>query len=108
MLAPSAALCAAAERTAQRRCGRGVEPIRSSLERKETLARQRQKTLGRDTGLIGVWSSVEAGFTYRACYDTQAGHPQLRREFGRCKHLYFYYDHPRYGFASVRLQTWFP
>lgn len=108
MLAQSAALCAAAKRTAQRRCGRGVEPIRSSLERKETLARQRQKTLGRDAGLIGVWSSVEAGFTYRACCDAQAGYPQLRREWGRCKHLYFYYDPPRYGFASVRLQTWFP
>jgi hypothetical protein len=108
MLTQSAALCAAAERTAQRACGRGVEPIRSSLERKEAMAHERQKALGRQAGLIGVWSSVEAGFSYRACYDAQAGFPQLRREFGRCKHLYFYYDHPRYGFASVRLQTWFP
>jgi len=108
MLAQSGALCAAAEKTAQQACGRGVEPIRSSLERKEALAHERQKALGIQAGLIGVWSSVEAGFSYRACYDAQAGFPQLRREFGRCKHLYFYYDHPRYGFASVRLQTWFP
>lgn len=108
MLAQSAALCAAAERTAQRHGGRGVEPIRSSLVRKEDLARDRQRRMGAPSGLIGVWSSVEAGFTYRACFDAQAGFPQLRREWGRCKHLYFYYDHPRYGFASVRLQTWFP
>jgi hypothetical protein len=104
----SVALVTAAERLAQRACGRGIEPIRSSQERKETLAHDRQKARGLSEGLIGVWSSVEAGSTYRACYDAQAGFPQLRREFGRCKHLYFYYDHPQYGFASVRLQTWFP
>jgi hypothetical protein len=104
----SAALVTAAERLAQRTCGCGIEPIRSSRERKETLAHDRQKARGLNEGLIGVWSSVEAGFTYRACYDAQAGFPQLRREYGRHKHLYFYYDHPQYGFASVRLQTWFP
>lgn len=104
----SGALVADAEALAQRTCGRGIEPIRSSLERKEALAHSRQKVCGRSEGLIGVWSCVEAGFTYRACYDARAGFPQLRREFGRHKHLYFYYDHPQYGFASVRLQTWFP
>jgi hypothetical protein len=104
----SAALVTSAEALAQQSCGRGIEPIRSSLERKEALAHDRQKARGLGEGLIGVWSSVEAGSTYRACYDAQAGFPQLRREFGRCKHLYFYYDHPQYGFASVRLQTWFP
>ena len=26
----------------------------------------------------------------------------------KCKHLYFYYDHERYGFMNIRLQTWFP
>jgi hypothetical protein len=104
----SAALVAAAEALAQRTCGRGIEPIRSSLERKETLAHECQKACGCDEGLIGVWSCVEAGSTYRACYDAQAGFPQLRKEYGRHKHLYFYYDHSQYGFASVRLQTWFP
>lgn len=108
MMERSAALVAAAEQFAQRACGRGIDPIRSSHERKETLAHERQKARGLDAGLIGVWSSVEAGSTYRACYDAKAGFPQLRKEYGRCKHLYFYYDHPEHGFASVRLQTWFP
>jgi len=85
----SAALCAAAESIAQRTGGRGVEPIRSSLARKEDLARERQRRMGAPSGLIGVGSSVEAGFTYRACFDAQAGFPRLRRERGRCKHLYF-------------------
>lgn len=108
VMAQSAALVAAAERGARSACGRGIQPIRSSLERKETLAHDRQKELGLTQGLIGVWSSVEACSTYRACYDAQAGFPQLRFEYARCKHLYFYYDHPQYGFMSVRLQTWFP
>lgn len=104
----SARMVSAAEQLAQRVCGRGIEPIRSSQVRKEALAHDRQKVRGLREGLIGVWSSTEAGCTYRACYDAEAGFPQLRREFGRHKHLYFYYDHPQYGFASVRLQTWFP
>lgn len=104
----SAALITATDALAQRACGRGIEPIRSSRDRKEALAHGRQKARGLSEGLIGVWSSVEAGSTYRACYDAHVGFPQLRREYGRQKHLYFYYDHPQYGFASVRLQTWFP
>jgi len=55
-----------------------------------------------------VRSGRRAGFTYRACYDAQAGYPQWPREYGRGKHLYFYDNHPRYGFAGVRRQTWFP
>jgi len=42
----SAALRAAAESIAQRAGGRGVEPIRSSLARKEDLARERQRRMG--------------------------------------------------------------
>jgi hypothetical protein len=64
MMEQSAALVVAAERLAQGVCGRGIEPIRSSLERKEALAHARQKTRGLTAELIGVWSSVEAGFTY--------------------------------------------
>ena len=104
----SAAMVEAAERYARSVSGRGIDPIRSSKERKEELAHARQRERGVKEGLIGAWSSVEACSTYRACYDTKAGFPQLRHDFSRCKHLYFYYDHPQYGFMSVRLQTWFP
>ncbi|MDD5482656.1 MAG: winged helix-turn-helix domain-containing protein [Kiritimatiellae bacterium] len=64
--------------------------------------------MGIKHGLIGVWSCVEACSSFRAHYDAQAGFPQPRHLFSRCKHLYFYYDHPLFGFMSVRLQTWFP
>lgn len=89
-------------------CGRKITPISSCHERKETIAHERQQELGIKSGIIGVWSCVEACSTYRAHYDAVAGFPQLRREYSRCKHLYFYYDHSLYGFVSVRLQTWFP
>ena len=98
----------AAEAYARKSCGRGITPIPSCHERKESIAHKRQQELEIKSGLIGVWSCTEACTTYRAHYDAQAGFPQLRTEFSRCKHLYFYYDHPLYGFMSVRVQTWFP
>jgi len=82
--------------------------IASSHTRKETLVHARQQKTGVTSGLIGVWSCVEACTTFRAAFDRAAGYPQLRVDTTRCKHLYFYYDHPIYGFMSVRLQTWFP
>lgn len=108
MMQQSAVMVETAERYARTNTGRGIDAIRSSKERKEDLAHTRQKERGVKAGLIGVWSSTEACSTYRACYDAKAGFPQLRQDFGRCKHLYFYYDHPQYGFMSVRLQTYFP
>jgi len=93
---------------ARKQGGRGIEPIVSSRTRKEDLARKRQKELGKDSGFIGVWSAVESCWSYRAQYSAQAGHPLLRKDWMKCKHLYFYFDDPRYGFMNLRLQTWFP
>ena len=104
----SESLAARADTYARSTCGRGIVPIPSCHERKEKIAHDRQRELGLERGLIGVWSCVEACSTYRAAYDAQAGFPQLRPIYARCQHLYFYYDHPDYGFMSVRLQTWFP
>lgn len=97
-----------AQHYAVEHCGRGIQPIVYSKTRKEDLARKRQEELGKDSGLIGVWSAVESCWSYRAQYSAQAGHPLLRKEWMKCKHLYFYFDHPLYGFMNVRLQTWFP
>jgi len=108
VMARSKRLVDEADAYARAKCGHGIGPISSCHERKEALAHDRQRALGVERGLIGVWSCTEACSTYRAHYDAKAGFPQLRREFSRCKHLYFYYDHVEYGFMSVRLQTWFP
>jgi len=33
---------------------------------------------------------------------------ELRLEWGKCKHYYFYWMHEELGFLHLRLQTWFP
>jgi hypothetical protein len=35
-------------------------------------------------------------------------HIELKVETRKCSHLYFYYEHARFGFMHLRLQTWFP
>jgi hypothetical protein len=76
--------------------------------RKESLAHERQQQEQITDGLIGVWSCLEAGSSYRAQYCAKAGYPQLQNYQTRCKHLYFYFDDPELGFMNIRLQTWFP
>lgn len=97
-----------AEQYARKHTGRGIEAIASSKIRKEELAHRRQREMGLQSGVIGVWSATEMCRSYRAQYSAEAGHPLLRNEPMKCKHLYFYLDHPRYGFMNIRLQTWFP
>lgn len=107
-LEQSQQLIAGVERYAQEKTGRGITAIASSRTRKEELAHQRQTELGITTGVIGAWSCVEAGQSYRACFDRERGFPQLRWDAVRCKHLYLYMDHEDFGFLNLRLQTWFP
>jgi hypothetical protein len=104
----SKALIDAVESAIQEKTGRGILVIPSSAERKETLAHRQQQDLGIDRGVIGAWSCVEAGQSYRACFDRDKGFPQLRWEPIRCKHIYVYHDHADYGFLNLRIQTWFP
>lgn len=107
MTAQSKTLVEDAAAFAEAQCGRGIVSIASSV-RKEALARACQQEAGIDAGLIGVWSAVESCSSYKARYCTASGFPQLRREWTKCKHLYFYFDHEDHGFMNVRLQTWFP
>jgi hypothetical protein len=108
MLKQSTLLVEAVDAFSQASCGSRVTPIASCHIRKEALAHERQRQNGITAGLVGVWSCVEAATSFRASFDAVAGYPKLRLDRTRCKHLYFYYDHPHYGWLSVRLQTWFP
>lgn len=108
VLAQSAAIVDAAAQYAQAAGGQEITYIASCHARKEELAHARQQQRGIDQGLIGVWACVEACSTFRSTFDQVTGIPHLRAEPSRCKHLYFYYDHPDYGFMSIRLQTWAP
>ena len=94
------------ERISMAKTGRGITPLPSSRLRKEDVARERQREMGIDTGLIGVWSCVEECMSYHI--RPAKGRPVLAPVNTRCKHLYLYFDHPTYGFMSIRLQTWMP
>lgn len=98
----------AADQYAKANCGKGITPIPTWRIRKEQVAHERQQAEQIQNGLIGVWSCLESAFSYRARYCAKTGHPQLQNYATRCKHLYFYFDHPEYGFMNMRLQTWFP
>jgi len=96
----------AVEQWSRRECGAGITYLPSATIRKEEVARDRQQKMGITAGLIGTWSCLESGGTYRLA--PAEGAPVLRYFNGRCKHLYIYQDHPTYGFMSIRIQTWFP
>ena len=97
-----------AETYTQKHCGTKIEYIASLNTRKETLAHEHQIKTGVESGLIGAWSCVESCGTYKAGLNEIKNHPRIKYERGKCKHLYFYYDHADYGFMSIRLQTWAP
>jgi len=104
----SAVIVENAKEYAKHLTGTDIQYLSSSKTRKETLAHEQQEKLGIQEGLIGVWSCLEVCNTFKAVFDSQSGHPQIKSEKSRCLHLYFYYDHKDYGFMSIRLQTWAP
>jgi len=106
--AQSQVIVESAEETAKNLSNQGVTYISSIHARKEELAHDLQRKNGVKDGLIGVWSCVESCNTFRAVYDSGNKYPALRNERSKCKHLYYYFDDPVYGFMSVRLQTWAP
>ena len=108
VMAQSKAIVGSVEEIAKEQSGRGIEYIPSLNERKEALAHKRQEESGKTEGLIGIWSCVESCNTFRSKYDPTKTYPSLNAERSKCKHLYYYFDDPAYGFMSVRLQTWAP
>jgi hypothetical protein len=107
-MAKSQLIVGAAEDISMRECGAKITYIPSLNERKEALAHKRQRERGMAEGLVGVWSCVESCNTFRSAFNPEKTYPSLRFESSRCKHLYFYFDDPVFGFMSVRLQTWAP
>lgn len=108
MQAQTDALVTAVDGHVRTQTGRPITHLSTWRYDKEELARKRQEETGIDAGLIGVWSCLESGWSYRAHYSAEKGYPQVRRYTTQCKHLYLYLDHHQFGWMSVRLQTWFP
>ena len=100
-------ICRKAEQLAQS-LGRPYTYFASSRLSKEQEAQKIVEQDGLKEGLVAVFSCVEPCRTYkmRGNYQTKMLEPRL--EWGKCLHLYFYVQHPRFGLLHLRLQTWYP
>lgn len=100
-------ICQAAEELSKQ-YRRSVKYLASSQVDKEQEARRIQEREGIKKGLIVVISCVEPCRTWRMRGNWESKKLELRLEWGKCKHLYFYWMHEDLGFLHLRLQTWFP
>ena len=82
--------------------------LNSSRTDKEALACQIQERDQVKSGLIAIFSCVEPCHTWFLRGNRATRKLELRLEWGKCIHLYFYWVHEQLGFLHVRLQTWFP
>jgi len=98
---------AAAARLAER-SGRRVIYLQGACYHKEDLAREEMERQRVQEGLITVISAVEPCRTWFVRGNKETRHLELKLNWGKCIHLYFYWLHRRLGLLHLRLQTWFP
>ena len=82
--------------------------VPSSQTSKEDLARKIATKDQITEGLIAVFNSVEPCQSFRVIGNHQTKQIELKVETRKCSHLYFYFEHQKFGFMHLRLQTWFP
>jgi hypothetical protein len=87
---------------------RPVIYLPSSGTRKEEVARLLAQRDGVRSGLVGVFSCVEPCRTWFARGNRQTRKLEMKLQWGKCIHLYFYWLHEELGWVHLRLQTWFP
>src|SRR6266404_4567738 len=90
------------------KAGRPFVFLPSSQISKEDLVRKIAAKDQINQGLIAVLSALEPCKSFRVIGNPQTKHIELKVEPRKCGHLYFYYEHSKFGFMHLRLQTWFP
>lgn len=90
------------------RLGRPLVYLASSQARKETLAADIAQADGVTEGLVAVLQCVEPCHTVKVGPNAATKRLELRHEWAKCSHYYFYVRDPLYGPVSVRLQSWLP
>jgi hypothetical protein len=78
---------------------------RTNKEQVALEVKERQRVR---SGLVAVLSCVEPCRTWFARGNRTTRKLELKLQWGKCLHLYFYLLHEQVGWLSVRLQTWFP
>lgn len=95
-------------RALAQKAGRPFVFVSSSQTSKEDLAR---KIAARDKiteGLIVILNCIEPCMSFQVVGNPQTKLIEIKTQPRKCSHLYFYFDHPTFGFMHLRLQTWFP
>lgn len=82
--------------------------LNSSSQSKEEMARRLAQRDGIKQGPIGIFSCVEPCRSYALRGNAQTKRLELHLEWRKCLHFYFYFEHPKFGFMHLRLQSWFP
>jgi hypothetical protein len=80
----------------------------SSATDKEDLARHYQRRDRVRSGLIVVLSAVEPCRTWFMRGNRATQRLELKLQWGKCLHFYFYWLVEPWGWLHVRVQTWFP
>jgi len=80
----------------------------SSRTNKEKIALEVKERRRIGSGLVAVISCVEPCRTWFARGNKVTKKLELKLQWGKCIHLYFYLIDEQVGWLSVRLQTWFP
>jgi hypothetical protein len=80
----------------------------SSRTNKENIALEVKAQHRIPSGLVAVISCVEPCRTWFARGNKQTKKLELKLQWGKCIHLYFYLIDQQVGWLSLRLQTWFP
>ena len=87
---------------------RPVEYLASSSVDKEARARALLQEHPIQRGLICAFTVVEPCWTFEYHRSPNLKERVFRPREGRCLHIYKYILHPKFGFMSARIQTWFP
>ena len=91
-----------------RQSGRPVQYLTSAASSKEDIARRIAAAEHIKQGLICVLTAVEPCWSYEIVRDRASKRIEAEPRYRKCLHLYHYQIHPRFGFMSARIQTWFP
>ena len=91
-----------------RRTGRPVQYLSSAASNKEEIARRIAVRDHIEQGLICVLTAVEPCWSFEIVRDRASQRIEAEPRYRKCLHLYHYQIHPRFGFMSARIQTWFP
>ena len=98
---------AAAEALAAR-LSRPLIYLTPNCQSKEALARQVAEQDSIERGLIAVFKTIEPCQSHALRRKADGSGFEFRLEVRKCLHFYFYFEHERFGFMHVRLQSWFP